>query len=154
MYAASELLAIAMRIEENGEEFYRRAGEKTSDQEAQLLLFFLADQEEVHRQIFAGLLAEAETLIVHEEYDGEHQAYIHACADKLVFDLDRAEPAELDGESTIRFAIQRESDSILYYTELKKILPAKHHGLLEQIIDEEKSHFARLYELLKSYKGP
>ena len=63
MYAASELLAIAMRIEENGEKFYRRAGEKTNDQEAQLLLFFLADQEEIHRQIFAGLLAEAETTI-------------------------------------------------------------------------------------------
>jgi rubrerythrin len=48
------------------------------------------------------------------------------------------------------FAIQRELDSILYYHEIKKMVPAAQHDALEKIIEEERSHFLSLSAMKKA----
>ncbi|HEX7416151.1 MAG TPA: hypothetical protein VF305_03085, partial [Smithellaceae bacterium] len=50
------------------------------------------------------------------------------------------------------FAIKRELDSILYYHEIKKLVPATQHAILDQIIDEERKHFALLTEMKKRFR--
>ena len=47
------------------------------------------------------------------------------------------------------FAIRRELDSILYYHEIKKLVPAAQHGTIEQIIDEERKHYSILSAMKK-----
>lgn len=154
MYSASELLAIAVRIEENGERFYRHLADRTGEAEVQTILYHLADQETEHGRLFASMQEGLEDSSAPlEEYEGEQEAYIRSCADQVVFTFDEAELAAMDPAEAIRFAIHREGDSILFYTELKKILPSRHHTLLGRIIAEEKQHFTRLSGLLASYRG-
>jgi rubrerythrin len=42
-------------------------------------------------------------------------------------------------------------DSILYYHEIKRFVPASQHATLDQIIEEERKHFAKLSEVKKRY---
>ncbi len=52
MFSASEILDLAIQIEENGEHFYREAMKKFSDQTLQEMLFWFAKQEKRHRDFF------------------------------------------------------------------------------------------------------
>jgi rubrerythrin len=52
-------------------------------------------------------------------------------------------------KSALDFAIQRELDSILYYHEIKKLVPAAQHDTIEKIIEEERKHFLSLTEMKK-----
>ena len=52
--------------------------------------------------------------------------------------------------AALDFAIQRELDSILYYHEIKKLVPPAQHEILENIIEEERKHFLSLTEMKKS----
>jgi len=51
--------------------------------------------------------------------------------------------------AALDFAIQRELDSILYYHEIKKLVPAAQHDTLEKIIKEERKHFLSLTAMKK-----
>jgi len=154
VFAARELIEIAMRIEENGENFYRMAAEKIEDQTARLLFYHLSDEEARHRQIFAGFLDEVESYEPPENYPGEHRAYIEAYADHLIFSTEIVKNGPwnfTDAKSVIRFAIQKETESILFYREIKGYFPQARQSLLASIIDEERKHFTELSRLLKNY---
>ncbi|MGB7055478.1 MAG: hypothetical protein WBE28_09185, partial [bacterium] len=49
-----------------------------------------------------------------------------------------------DASSALRFAIDRELDSILYYQEVKNLIPQNQRGLIDNIIEEERRHFVKL----------
>ena len=49
------------------------------------------------------------------------------------------------------FAIKRELDSILYYHEIKRLVPVAQHAAIEQIIEEERKHFSALTEMKKRF---
>jgi len=55
-----------------------------------------------------------------------------------------------DTASAIDFAIQRELDSILYYQESKQFVHENQQKLIDDIINEERKHFAVLSDLKKS----
>ena len=54
-----------------------------------------------------------------------------------------------DEASAIDFAIRRELDSLLYYREIRELLPADRKEAIERIILEEKKHFMKLSEMKK-----
>jgi rubrerythrin len=54
-----------------------------------------------------------------------------------------------DTSAALDFAIQRELDSILYYHEIKKLVPAAQHDAIEKIIEEERKHFLSLTAMKK-----
>ena len=71
--------------------------------------------------------------------------------DNVVFSQARA--SELlagthDAETALRFAMQREQDTILFYLELKSLVPAEEHEVLERILTEERGHFRKLAALV------
>jgi hypothetical protein len=61
-------------------------------------------------------------------------------------------PAVKDTFSAIKFAIQRELDSILYYQEIKKFVTKDQHDLIDGIIEEERRHFLKLSKFLKKLR--
>ncbi|OGQ94458.1 MAG: hypothetical protein A2521_14970 [Deltaproteobacteria bacterium RIFOXYD12_FULL_57_12] len=154
MFSVQELIEIAVRIEENGARFYQAAARAAVEIEAELLFAYLADEEERHRETFAALLDGAGSEAHFETYVGEHDAYLVAYADNLVFAESEAamELAAAGGPAAVSFAMQRELESIQFYQELKKYLPETRHALLETIVAEEKDHYARLANLKKSYR--
>jgi rubrerythrin len=72
IFEGQEIYQFAMRIEENGERFYRQAAQGVQDKDARGLFEHLADEEVKHRKIFEGMLPKTETYSMDERYPGEY----------------------------------------------------------------------------------
>jgi rubrerythrin len=153
VFEAGDIVEAAIRIEENGANFYRFAMQIAGREETKALFRQLADEEVKHQKTFSELLAGMDRTLPPEGYDGEYAAYLHGYVDnRLVFkaDLLATELAAIKDEaSAIEFAIRRELDSLLYYREIRELLPADRREAIERIILEERKHFVKLSEMKK-----
>lgn len=152
-FAASDIVEVAIRIEENGVNFYKFA-EQIAKKEAEKKLFAeLAQAEVAHKKTFEKLLASTEKSNLTESYEGEYSAYLRSYVDNnLIFTkeiMDKQLSKIKDTAAALDFAIQRELDSILYYHEIKKLVPAAQHDAIEKIIEEERRHFLSLTAMKK-----
>ncbi len=147
VFEPSEVFQFAIRIEEGGEKFYRGMADKIEDPEVKSLFSALADEEVKHRKTYEGMVSKIEEYEPFESYPGEYFSYLRAYADNIIFTPERME-AEMnkikDAASALKFAIDRELDSILYYQEVKNLVPKGQRELIDKIIDEERKHFMKL----------
>jgi rubrerythrin len=153
VFEASDIVEVAVRIEENGANFYRYAVQLAGKEELKALFQRLADEEMRHQRTFTEILARMDRNLPPEGYDGEYAAYLHDYVDNRLVFTTEAFAAELakfrDEVSALDFAIQRELDAIHYYREIRELLPLNQRGAVEQIITEEKGHFTRLSTIKK-----
>ncbi|MGI6595643.1 MAG: ferritin family protein [Elusimicrobia bacterium] len=150
IFNVSEILQFAIKIEKNGEDFYRKVSEKISDSEIKKLFIFLAEEEVRHGEIFAEMIGNVIKYEPPETYPGEYFQYLRAYADNLIFPPEIEK--DLDYSSVIKaidFGIKRELDSIMYYLETKAVVPESQHSVMDKIIEEERNHFVRLSALKK-----
>ncbi|MCK4352928.1 ferritin family protein [candidate division WOR-3 bacterium] len=153
IFQASEIFQFAIRIEENGEKFYREISKIIKDKEIKSVLNYLADEEAKHRKLFGDMVSKIEKYEPPESYPGEYFAYLRAYVDNIIFtnEMLNKEISQIkDTVSAMNFAIQMELDSILYYEEVKKFVSESQHISINKIIDEERKHFLKLVELKKS----
>ncbi len=147
LLSASEIFQMAIRLEENGEKFYRQMAERMEKEEMKNLFHFLADEELRHRETFTAMLSELEDYQPSSAYPDEYFTYLRSYIDGAVFSRERLEKElqllEKDVD-VIDFAIRRELDTILFYTELSKFLPESQAEKVKRIIEEEKRHFLKL----------
>lgn len=148
IFAASDVLQFAVRMEENGGLFYRKAAELSEKSEAKKLFEYLASEEAEHKKTFEKFLSQVTLYEPTEDYPGEYLAYLHNYIDgKVFFTDDTLKLKSIDTASALEFAIQREMDAILYYTELKAFVNGEDQKIIDSIIDEERRHFAQLSEI-------
>jgi len=148
---ASEVFEIAIKIEENGEAFYRKTANK-GDKQFKQIFEWLADEEVKHKATFEKMLSKVEDYKPAESYPGEYFAYMRSYADRLIFTPDKLEKEIskiADKNDAIEFAIQREIESILYYIEVKSLVPEGQRGEIDKIINEERRHYLKLVDLKK-----
>jgi rubrerythrin len=154
---AHDVVNFAIRIEENGERFYREAAEIIADRPVKELFERLADAETVHRRTFERLLSGLGDYRPPETYEGEYFAYLKDFIDGKAVFTDDPKNLQLAKASSIAaaldFAIQREMDSILYYQEIRMFVGARHTEAIDLIIDEERMHFALLSKLRREAAG-
>jgi rubrerythrin len=151
-FSGSELINIALGIEGRGVAFYESMADSTKNANAREVFRYLADMEREHQQIFQGMLAEADKFQF-AEATGEHAVYLQALVDSAVFS-DELITGKLAGgvESDVAaldLAIGAEKDSILFYYEMREIMPQRGQATVNKIIAEEKSHLRQLSELKK-----
>jgi len=155
VFAASDIMEVAIRIEENGITFYKFAEQIAKQEEAKKLFAYLADAEAAHKRTFEKFFAAIEKYTPPEQYAGEYSAYLRNYVDNnLIFTkdvMDKQLAGVKDTVSAFDFAMQRELDSILYYHEIKNLVPAAQHEAIEKIIDEERKHYALLCDMKKRY---
>ncbi|RJO65231.1 MAG: hypothetical protein C4540_01930 [Candidatus Omnitrophota bacterium] len=153
-FSASEVFQFAVRIEENGERFYRLTAENINDKKTKELFVFLADEEVKHRKTFQGMVEKVEAYEPAESYPGEYFAFLKAYADEHIFTPEKkAEVAakKMQGpKEALEFAIALEVDSILYYLEAKNLVPENQRDVMDRIIDEERRHYLKLSETKKA----
>lgn len=154
-FSASEIYQFAIRIEENGERFYRQVASHTARIEIKNLFSFLADEENEHRKFFQDLLSSLEKYQPPETYPGEYFEYLRAYADNLIFSqqMEKETSGEIAPSAALDFGIRREIDSIAYYLEVKNLVPEKQRFSIDRIIDEERKHFLKLSQLRKNLTG-
>lgn len=152
-FSGNELIDIAIGIERTGIAFYDVMARSTRNGTAREVFQYLADAERQHIQVFQGLLTDADKYHVAESHAGEYAAYVKALVDSAVFNDDFAtgEMANRAGSDieAIELAINAEKDSILFYYEMKEIMPRPAQPTVNQIIAEEKSHLRQLSGLKK-----
>ena len=152
-FSGSELINIAIGIERRGIAFYDIMTRSTENAVARDVFQYLADMERQHIQIFQGMLGEADKYQPSETYAEEYAAYFLALVDSAVFTdnivtSEMATQADSDIEA-LELAIGAEKDSILFYYEMRDIMPQRAHSTVNKIIAEEKSHLRQLFELKK-----
>jgi rubrerythrin len=152
-FKASEIMQVAIRIEENGEKLYRHAKTLTDEPKIKDLFGFLAGEEIKHKKTFEEMVSKLESYEPPETYPGEYFAYLRAYADSLVFSPEEvAEELEelYDVDEAVEFAMEREIESILYYIEAKSLVPKSQADALDKIIAEERRHYLKLVDVKKS----
>ena len=150
-FSGSELINIAIGIEQRGIAFYDVMARSTKNAVARDVFQYLSDMERGHIQIFQDMLGEADKYQFPADEAGEYTAYFQALVDSAVFseEMTTSETvtrAESDVEA-IELAIGAEKDSILFYYEMKEIMPQQAQPTVNKIIAEEKSHLRQLTEL-------
>lgn len=156
-YNAKEVFEIAIRIEENGAAFYRKAAELQNDPEDKKFLETLASMEDRHKADFESMkdkisdLEKTQTVFDPQEEMG---MYLAAMADSHGGEghpdvLDMFNGSETTTE-VVTTAIDLEKQSILFYIGLTDFVPAKYgRDKIQSIIDEEKKHVVQLTGFLK-----
>ncbi|MEI7896851.1 MAG: ferritin family protein [bacterium] len=143
-YSGQEIVEIAVRIEENGNEFYIAAAEMIpGSNDIKGLFYDLAEKEILHISIFQKLAEKFDA----ETFDFEAQDasdYINHLAESHIFgkpdsgkNLAKSLKTPKEG---LEVAFKFENDSVAFYTELLKYTRSDSKKLVQQIIDEEKEH--------------
>ncbi len=159
-YNAKEVFEIAIRIEENGAAFYRKAAQLQDNPEDKEFLETLARMEGRHKADFESMKAQVSDLEKKQTvFDPEEELvlYLAAMADSHGGE---GHPDILDlfnGQETIAevvtTAIDLEKQSILFYIGLSDLVPEKYgKNRILAIIEEEKKHVAQLSSFLKKTK--
>ena len=158
LLGAGHLLRYAVRIEENGEEFYREWAGKTKDEDQRKFFNFFADEEGKHKKTFEEMLKEIgdfqpeSHLVANEEYNN----YLKTFAEEMLFN-EKFHQKEMklvtDVISAMEYAMKLELDSILFYTDVKAFIPQSQLAVVDKIIEEERKHFTDLGEFKEMLEG-
>jgi rubrerythrin len=160
VFNADEIFEMAIRIENNGAAFYRKAASLQSDDKNKKFLEGLAKMEDQHKKIFTELrttLKEKEKdPKVFDPYD-EVSQYLAAMADTMGGEGSPSVADSLTGDDTLEEILQTavglEKDTILFYLGIKDLIPVRSgQDRIEEIIREERRHVIQLTNVLKKLK--
>jgi len=150
---AADVLELALELEKNGEAFYRAVARKTGVPEVQALFEDLAQQEVFHYRAFQKLAQTTwDTPLMPPEEWQEYLSYLQATVQSAFFEgknksLAMADQVASDTEA-IRMAMGFEKETILFFHDLRDLVPEGHKETVARIIAEEKSHLRRLAGML------
>lgn len=147
-YTGQEIIEIAVRIEQNGYEYYTAAAEIfKGPNDIRNLFLDLAEMEVNHTDTFRHLAEKFEAESFEFNSDDE-QDYITHLADSHLFgkkDAGKAMAKSLKTpQEALEVALRFENDSVAFYEELYKRSDTEAKKLIKLIIEEEKEHAARI----------
>lgn len=145
-----DLLNIAVRIESAGFSYYSKLAGKTSGS-LKNLFEELAQQEREHMKRFEELMRKYEADDNFATWQNEEVlGYAEQYAKAFIFPELEKEEQEVPETivAALRRAIDVEKDSIIYYNEIKSVVPDS--KAVEEILKEEKEHLRKLSEKLIS----
>jgi len=148
MFSISEIFDLAVRIEKNGENFYRDALKKISNPILLSLLQRLADEEVKHREWFANKRETVKVKSDDLQLDEMGSTILQDILGDQSFSLKEADPSKIDKvEELLQLAVEFEKDTILFYEMIKAFIEdAEALGHLEEIIEEENRHIHLLQD--------
>ncbi len=152
-FSVSEIINIAIGIERRGITFYDIMARSTDNEMAREVFQNLTDMEREHIQIFEDMLGEADKYQPSETATEEYAGYLQALVDSAIFtdDMITSEMAtQADSDiKAVELGISAEKDSILFYYQMRDIIPQPVLPMINRIIAEEKSHLHQLAETKK-----
>lgn len=157
--SVNEVIEFALNIERNGRAFYESALErKDLDEEARKLITLLRDEEISHENYFKTL-RDSDDLADMVDPDGWEttSAYLDSIAKAHIFNQENSSirlAAEAKNSSEIiKFAIQFEKDTLLYFHSLyADTTDEKAREIIFKIIKQEMKHLKMLQDISKDYQ--
>jgi len=157
--SVNEVIEFALNIERNGRTFYESALErKDLDDEARELITLLRDHEISHENYFKTL-RDSDDLADMVDPDGWEttSAYLDSIAKAHIFNQEnssiRLAAEAKDSSEIIKFAIQFEKDTLLYFHSLYADTTDKRaREIILKIIKQEMTHLKMLQDISKDYQ--
>lgn len=154
-FHANEIAKVAVEIEKKGRGFYLRAADAAKTEETKELFRYLAGEESKHEEIFAGLLERLGSVELPAwSSEDEYSSYLDALIEShALFSGGLAEKYMADAEdedTAIRMAMSFEKDTLLFFLEMKNLVPESEKDAVQQCADEERKHLRILKEKLKA----
>ena len=153
IFKASDAVEMALEIETRGEAFYRAVAQKAQTPAIKALFEDLAEQEVLHRKTFAKLSKTqwAQPLMPDDQWD-QYLTYMQVTIQNAFFSgedksLALAEQAQGEKEA-IHMAMGFEKETLLFFHDLRDMVPEGEKKTVARIIAEEKAHLRRLADML------
>ena len=142
MFTAIEILDMAIRLEKNGETFYRDAIEKISSASLRSFLQMLADEEVKHRDWFEAKKAAFQSKRGDPLFDPIGSRILDGIIGDQTFSLGEADISRWsDEQSLFQTAIEFERDTILFFEMIQALVGHDKESVeLKEIIEEEYRH--------------
>ena len=146
MFSIREILGLAVKLEKNGELFYRGAVPRFSNPSLVSLLKWLADEELRHMEWFMSKRAELKPEGQERDLDEIGDELLRDILGNQTFSLQEVDLSTIDdNETLIDIAIEFENDTILFYEMLLSLVENRETtDKLSEIIKEENSHIETL----------
>ncbi len=157
-FATEHILEIAIEAERQGAAFYEQLATIASSERVRAECQRLVGMEREHEKTFRRLLGQQDvqralSSLQAGQLSDQYQQYLLALVDSnMLPDEEIARKLAEDATSeveAINIALQMEKNTILFYQELQNLL-GQEAGVLQTILDEERSHVYELNEL-KAY---
>ena len=154
LFNVGELLTVAIKDEITGIAFYKALAAKTRLPHVASALVAISKQEERHKDRFARMLQDVGAYQPSETYTGEYDAYMRALLDTRAFaSLEAAARnaatigSDRDG---LAMALRLENEALIFYNELRQLVPPTHEHYVEEVIREERDHLVEIARLMKT----
>ncbi len=151
-FQAAEIAEAAVNIEQEGQVFYTNAAHAAKNPDVKDFFLFFAKEEARHEQFFQEFKerlgkVELPAWSTTEEYGLYLQALIDSHS---IFspDLQKRLAEAASENEAIRLAMGFEKDTILFFMEMKELVPDSEKKFVSQCIDEERSHLRKLAKML------
>jgi len=157
---ASDIVDLAMQVEQSGEAFYRavakkaQSGRRTVSEDARALFEELADQEVIHYEVFSKLSRTVrDTPLMTDDEWAMYVDYLDATVQSAFFQgpdkaLALAETVS-DEKEAIHMAMGFEKETLLFFYELRDKISEANRPFVDKIVEEEKKHIRRLAGMLQ-----
>ena len=155
IFAAADVVEMALELEKSGEVFYRAVAKKVTSAQIQALFEDLADQEVQHYAAFQKLSKTVwdKPLMLPDEWN-QYLMYLQATIQSVFFEgkdkaLALAEQVT-DEKEALRMAMGFEKETLLFFYDLRDMVSEGDTTILMRIVNEERSHLRRLADMLQS----
>jgi len=152
MFKANDAVLAALEIETRGEKFYLQLAEKAEDSNTRKLFTYLAGEETKHKAHFQALYDRLGKVdLPAGSSEAEFSTYMNALIDThtLFRQTDTALMEDVKSrKDAILKAMVFEKESILFFMEMKEMVPEKEQKFISECIEEEREHLRQLNEML------
>ncbi len=157
-FTITEVIQMAIQTEKIGRDYYQGMAKKTKNPELQELFGSLAEEEIRHEAFFKNLYQKIKGRHYSLPYNWpELQKYLRGITESRFFTGEEKGIKQMawakTKEEIIKYAIGFEKETVLFYLEILNLVPPEDIGLVQEIINEEKSHIRRLAERLPKIKS-
>ena len=155
MFTLNDIINLAIRIEKNGEEAYRKAQEEVSNPSLAAMLKWLAEEEVEHEKWFTRLREKVATVPEDPRLEEMGKTILGGVLGDQSFSIKDADFSKIeDVNSLLELSVEFEKDTILFYEMLSTFIDDKETlSQLDEIIEEEKHHVELIEEFLSKKKA-
>ena len=148
MFTLSDIIDLAIRIEENGGKTYRKAMSEVADPRLSAMLKRLADDELEHVKWFETLKSRIKPSGISPALDEMGRSMLRDVLGDRAFSISEADFTSLQHmKELLDISIDFEKDTIIFYEMISSFVEDEATlKALAEIIEEEKSHVSLLRE--------
>jgi rubrerythrin len=152
-----EVLEAAIEIEKNGRSFYEALARQDRSKEARDVFARLAVREKEHENTYKEIMNRLGSYNPRPQYAGEHDRYVSQLVSSSIFTAEQARrilaKKSMTDIEAIEVGINLEKDSILFYSEVRGMVPGQDQEIVDVITSEEKKHLSELLYMTSRLRG-